>query len=98
MKYKANHAGVAKLLVGDDMRDAMDAYAEAGAEHAASIAPIGSGDFASSFSSGADIDEGRATGIVASVDPDALSKEFGTSNQAGHHTLARTADWLEAIE
>lgn len=95
MRYVPDRAGVGKLLLGADMAKVMLAAAERGAAYAVSIAPTDSGEYADSFTADVEVQGDRQTGVVANTAEHAGWVEWGTSNQAGHHVLARTADYLD---
>lgn len=106
MRYVPDHRGVARMLVSDDMGDAVEAAARAGEAFAKSIAPIGrrASDndderYVASFeiSRGTETGRGgaRVTAYLTNTAGHAAAVEWGTGNRAGNHVLSRTVDHLE---
>ena len=108
MRYEPNHSDVGKILVSDEMGDAMEAAARAGIGYAQTIAPRETGEYAASFDVERRIDYGGrsprvAVDIVNNADH-AAAVEWGRTyvtddgeavSYDGHHILARTADFIE---
>ncbi len=97
MRYTPDRRGVARLLVSGDMADTMREVGERAADFAASVAPRDTGEYAASFAVDVETIDGRATAIVGNTDPGAAAIEWGTADTTGHHVLARTLDWVEAL-
>lgn len=95
MRYVPSRAGLARVLVSSDMESVMRDVGERAADFAASVAPRDTGEYAQSFTVDVEVHDGRATAVVASVDPGAAAIEWGAGTRAGHHTLARVLDWVE---
>lgn len=95
MRYEPDHAGIAKLLVSDDMGDVMRTVARAGQAFAESIAPDapphGAG-YVASFDIDVEVQgpNPRQTAILANTSDHAFAVELRD------HVLARTADFIEA--
>lgn len=92
MRYTPDHAGIAKLLVSDDMGDAMRTVAQAGAAFAVGIAPIESGEYKASFDIDVEVQgpNPRQTAILANTSDHAFAVELRD------HVLGRTIDLIEA--
>lgn len=95
MRYSQDRKGVAALLVGRDMRQAMRLVGLSALGHAVAIAPKETGDYAKSFVVDVDILDGRATAVLANTDKGGAAIEWGATGSHGHFTLTRTADWVE---
>lgn len=89
MRYVPDHKGVAALLRGDDMGDVVYAAGDLGAVYAASISPVESGDYISSFGVDTEVQGDRQTAILHNDSDHAFAVELRD------HVLARTADWIE---
>lgn len=69
----------------------MESAAEAGREHAESIAPVDTGTYRSKFR--VDVIDGEAR--LVNDDEGAAAIEFGSPTTSAHHTLSQTADRIE---
>lgn len=92
LRYIPDPRGAELLLSSAEMRGALAAAAEAAMEHAISIAPVVTGEYAASFS----VQEMGGNIFIVNTSDHAAAVEWGTSdtNQA-RHVLARAVDWLE---
>lgn len=97
MAYVKDYRGVGEMLCLPGMVVAMRFRADLVAARARAIAPVESGDYASSFEVSSGIRPGktrRAFGRVTNTSDHARFVEFGTENQPAHRTLRRA---LEAV-
>lgn len=92
MRYVPDHAGVARLLVSDDMGDAMRSVAQAGMALAISNSPVESGEYKASFDIDVEVQgpNPRQTAILANTSDHAFAVELRD------HVLGRVADFIEA--
>lgn len=100
MRYVADHKGVGALLVSPRMHATMLVTATTAKGFAESIAPYSPGPhkhYRDQFDVDVDVVGDRATATLANTDKAAASIEWGTSDTAGHHTLSRVIDWIEAV-
>lgn len=98
VRYVRNSAGIAELLLTDDMGDVMRAYGVAGAGMFETIAAKRTGQMAASAEVVVAVEAAPTPRKVAHVvarKSYSAAVEFGTEHQAGHHALAAVADTLE---
>jgi hypothetical protein len=97
--FHGRFAGVRELLQSPEMAAEMVRRAERAKIYAEGIAPVRSGEFASSFyvraSRQGGVHNDRACAWLGNDDPSAVSIELGTSDTPAHRTLRRAM--LEAM-
>jgi hypothetical protein len=105
VRYDLNPAGLAELVLGEPMGRVMNEYAHAGLAVFETIAVRGKTERYASSAEVIDAVEAaptprRVAHLVATVQY-AAKVEFGDPGgqpRSGHHTLARVADVIEAME
>lgn len=100
VRYQADYAGIGELLQSEQMQAEMRSRAERVAAIARATAPVDytgphPGRYRDSIvvSSGVKHEQtSRAYGRVTATAPEAVFVEFGSQNNAAHHTLLRALD------
>lgn len=99
VRYSADVHGFDGVLRGADMADVMREVGEAGARHAASIAPVGpdeGGHYRDKFEVSVQLEGDRQTATLGNSADYAAAVEWGLGTGVGHMVLTRAADWIEA--
>jgi hypothetical protein len=101
IEFIPDRAGLGALLRGPEIHELVMDRARGGAQYAARIAPVDTGEYAASIHA----DDGglggprhdRAVGLVVASAPHAAAVEWGNAaRDQAHHVLARTIDAIEA--
>jgi hypothetical protein len=104
MRYSPSHVGLARMLLGPEMRMLVDSRAQLGAQYAKSRAPVGGpkdphrGSFRDSIhavSGGVDLKGDRVAARVVADSTNASPVEFGNRRSKSAHTLRSTIPIIE---
>lgn len=82
------------ILGSAEVGDTATSAAEAGADHARSIAPVDTGEYRSRFR----VEQGPEGPRIVNDDPGAAAIEYGSDDTPAHHVLSQTADWIEGSD
>lgn len=102
--FRADYAGIGKMLRSKEMQAGMREFAEKAKDAAVQLAPVGdpatdphAGRYKESFVVSTGIQRrttSRAYADLMNTSPEAADVEFGTSDQDGHHVLLRSLEGL----
>jgi hypothetical protein len=104
MRYSPSHVGLAKMLLGPEMRALVDSRAQLGAQWARAHAPVGGpkdphrGSFKASIravSGGTDLKGDRVAARIVADSEDAPPVEFGSRRRKSSHPLRSAIPIIE---